>query len=295
MSVKKQMIVILRYVDKNDCVIERFFGIVHIFYTNALSLKSSIESLFARHGLSMAILRGSGYDVTMELLQLTLVVVAKSDIHIASLFNMIASLLNVVGASCKCRDILRESQATEVSEALKTSEMISYHRLNQETSLKRATDAHWGSHYGTILNLINMSSTVVEILNSIVKDDTSSEQRAEAYGLLEVIQSFDFIFSLHLIKEKMIRLAQFYLCDFSSTELMALDNQLGTHIIDVCSNDEFSTIKGIGGFAQKFVQTKKNLAYPLVYLLVKLALILHVTTASVERAFSTMKTVKIRL
>ncbi|XP_057989048.1 uncharacterized protein LOC110636400 [Hevea brasiliensis] len=242
MSVKKQMIVILRYVDKNDCVIERFFGIVHIFYTSALSLKSSIESLFARHGLSMAILRGSGYDVTMELLQLTLVVVAKSDIHIASLFNMIASLLNVVGASCKCRNILRESQATEVSEALKTSEMISYRRLNQETSLKRATDAHWGSHYGTILNLINMSSTVVEILNSIVKDDTSSEQRAEAYGLLE-----------------------------------------------------FSTIKGIGGFTQKFVQTKKNLAYPLVYLLVKLALILHVANASVEWAFSTMKTVKIQL
>ncbi len=113
---------------------------------------------------------------------------------------MIASLLNVVGASCKYRDILRESQATEVSKALKTSEMISYRRLNQETSLKRATDAHWGSHYGTILNLINMSSSVVEILNSIVKDDTSSKQRAEAYGLLEVIQSFDFIFSLHLMK-----------------------------------------------------------------------------------------------
>ncbi|XP_057988928.1 uncharacterized protein LOC131172001 [Hevea brasiliensis] len=256
------MIVILCYVDKNDCVVERFFGIVHIFDTSALSLKSSIESLFARHGLSMAILRGLGYDVTMGLLQLTLVAVAKSDIHIASLFNMIASLLNVVGASCKCRDIIQESQATEVSKALKTGETISYRRLNQETSLKRATDAHWGSHYGTILNLINMSSSVVEILNSIVKDDTSSEQRAEAYGLLE---------------------------------LMALDNQLETYIIDVCSNDEFSTIKGIGGFTQKFVQTKKNLAYPLVYLLVKLALILYVATESVERAFSTMKTVKIRL
>ncbi|KAJ9162755.1 hypothetical protein P3X46_022505 [Hevea brasiliensis] len=96
-------------------------------------------------------------------------------------------------------------------------------------------------------------------------------------------------------KEKLIHLAQFYSCDFSSTEVMALDNQLETYIIDVCSNDQFSTIKGIGGFTQKFVQTKKNLAYPLVYLLVKLALILHVANASVEWAFSTMKTVKIQL
>ncbi|KAJ9162419.1 hypothetical protein P3X46_022195, partial [Hevea brasiliensis] len=259
-SVKKQMIVILRYVDKNDCVIERFFGIVHIFYTSALSLKSSIESLFARHGLSMAILRGSGYDVTM------------GDIHIASLFNMIASLLNVVGASCKCRDILRESQATEVSEALKTGEMISYRRLNQETSLKRATDAHWDLQLQELNSHFTEMNTELLLCVACLNPNNS-------------FSSFD--------KEKLIHLAQFYPCDFSSTELMALDNQLETYIIDVCSNDEFSTIKGIGGFAQKFVQTKKNLAYPLVYLLVKLALILHVATASVERAFSTMKTVKI--
>ena len=43
------------------------------------------------------------------------------------------------------------------------------------------------------------------------------------------------------------------------------------------------------------VETKKNVVYPLVYLLVTLALTLPVVTATVERAFSAMKIVKNRL
>ena len=47
--------------------------------------------------------------------------------------------------------------------------------------------------------------------------------------------------------------------------------------------------------AETFVTTKRDLIYPLVYLLVKLALVLPVATATVERAFSAMKYVKSRL
>jgi C4-dicarboxylate transporter len=47
--------------------------------------------------------------------------------------------------------------------------------------------------------------------------------------------------------------------------------------------------------AKKLVETKKNIVYLLVYLLVELSLILSVTTATVERAFSAMKFVKNRL
>ena len=43
------------------------------------------------------------------------------------------------------------------------------------------------------------------------------------------------------------------------------------------------------------VETKKNVVYPLVYLLVSLALTLPVAIATVERAFSAMKIVKNRL
>ena len=43
------------------------------------------------------------------------------------------------------------------------------------------------------------------------------------------------------------------------------------------------------------VETKKNIVYPLVYLLVTLALVLPVATTTVERIFSAMNIVKNRL
>ncbi|KAL7215550.1 hypothetical protein ACSBR1_027662 [Camellia fascicularis] len=61
------------------------------------------------------------------------------------------------------------------------------------------------------------------------------------------------------------------------------------------SSNEFSKLKGIGDLTRKLVETKKDILYPLVYLLVKLALILPVATATVERAFSAMKFIKNRL
>ena len=96
-------------------------------------------------------------------------------------------------------------------------------------------------------------------------------------------------------KKKLIRLAEFYPEDFSSTELMKLDNQLETYILDVRSSKQFVELKGIGDLAKKMIETKRNQVYPLVYLLLTLALILPVATASVERVFSAMNIVKNRL
>ncbi|XP_075633489.1 uncharacterized protein LOC142605947 [Castanea sativa] len=61
------------------------------------------------------------------------------------------------------------------------------------------------------------------------------------------------------------------------------------------SSEEFSALKGIGQLAEKMVEMKKNVSYPLVYSLVTLALILPVATATVERAFSAMNIIKNRL
>ena len=61
------------------------------------------------------------------------------------------------------------------------------------------------------------------------------------------------------------------------------------------SIEEFSTFRGIGQIVEKMVDMKKNVSYPLVYLLVTLALILLIATATVERVFSTMNIIKNRL
>ncbi|XP_042425762.1 uncharacterized protein LOC122013568 [Zingiber officinale] len=57
----------------------------------------------------------------------------------------------------------------------------------------------------------------------------------------------------------------------------------------------FSGIEDLGSFAQKIVETLKNQVYPLVYRLIEMTLVLPVATASVGRVFSAMKMIKIDL
>lgn len=96
-------------------------------------------------------------------------------------------------------------------------------------------------------------------------------------------------------KEKLIRFAQLYPADFSEVDLMVLSDQLENYIYDVRANEKFVRVQGISGLAREMVLTKKHIVYPLVYLLMKLALTLPVATATVERAFSAMRILKNRL
>ena len=96
-------------------------------------------------------------------------------------------------------------------------------------------------------------------------------------------------------KVKLLRFAEFYPSDFSTLELIVLEHQLDNYILDVRYNDQFSEVIGVGGLAKKMVQLKKHRAYPLVYMLVQLALLLPVATATVEIVFSTMKLIKTQL
>ncbi|XP_029150698.1 uncharacterized protein [Arachis hypogaea] len=98
------------------------------------------------------------------------------------------------------RDMLRDSQMTKTIKALQSGEISSGCGLNQEIALKRARDTRWGSHYGTILRLISLFPSVVNVLEYVEEDGNNSEQRAKACHLLNVIQSFEFIFNLHLMK-----------------------------------------------------------------------------------------------
>ena len=71
--------------------------------------------------------------------------------------------------------------------------------MNQETNLKRIGDTRWGSYYETILNLILMFSTIVNVLE-IIEEDDLSDQKVEAWSIMRSILSFEFVFTLHLMK-----------------------------------------------------------------------------------------------
>ncbi|XP_043808342.1 zinc finger MYM-type protein 1-like [Manihot esculenta] len=61
-SVKEQMSLVLRFVNDKGMVLERFLGLVHVNETSAKVLKNAIDTFFAKHDLSLAKLRGQGYD-----------------------------------------------------------------------------------------------------------------------------------------------------------------------------------------------------------------------------------------
>ncbi|XP_077249215.1 uncharacterized protein LOC143888666 [Tasmannia lanceolata] len=179
-SSKEQMAVVIRYVDKLGHVVERLLGITHVPNTTATSLKEEIEAILAKHKLSISRLRGQGYD------GLALVGVAKKNMNISDLFFLVTNVVNVVGGSCKRHDILQEIQLAKIKEALENGELSNGQGLNQETTLKRAGDTRWSSHYRTLVSLEYMFSSILDVLDLIVKDmKLSSDQRHEAHNLLK--------------------------------------------------------------------------------------------------------------
>ncbi|XP_060178052.1 uncharacterized protein LOC132607985 [Lycium barbarum] len=88
-------------------------------------------------------------------------------------------------------------------------------------------------------------------------------------------------------------LAKCYPDEFDELQIRDLSYQLDTFIFHMRSgNPKFSNLQGIRDLAKALVETNLVDTYSLVYLLVKLTLILPVATATVERAFSSMKRIK---
>jgi hAT family C-terminal dimerisation region len=96
-------------------------------------------------------------------------------------------------------------------------------------------------------------------------------------------------------KDMLIKLASFYPREFENVNTATLGYQLDTYIHDVRLDDRFHDVRNLNDLSKKLVETKKNHVYSYVYLLLKLALLLPVATATVERAFSAMNIIKTKL
>ncbi|KAI5343372.1 hypothetical protein L3X38_011248 [Prunus dulcis] len=196
-SIKEQMAMVLRYVNDKGQIIERFVGVQHVTDTTSSALKEAIDEFFSSANLSFSKLRGQGYDGASNMR--ALVAVAKKNIDVNSFFTTANSLVNVVGASCKRRDALRAQYQEELVRAFEDDCLITGRGLNQERTLKRAGDTRWNSHYGTLISIISMFPSVVNVLQMIV-DDNPNDSSGEAYKLWREIQSFEFVFHLFVMK-----------------------------------------------------------------------------------------------
>ena len=132
-------------------------------------------------------------------LQLDVVAVVRKHTGIGNFFDMISVLLNVVGASSKRKDMIRDINQEHVRKALGCGQLKTGTGLNQELSLQRPGDTRWSSHYKTLKSLVDLFPTIIKVLEYVEKEDRDDKNRRQAFGLLVYFQSFDFVFYLHLM------------------------------------------------------------------------------------------------
>jgi hypothetical protein len=118
----------------------------------------------------------------------------------------------------------------------------------------------------------------------------ASVEILECFSCLSLKNSFSMV-----NLDKLARLSSIYHEDFSNGDRATIRGQLESCIHHVRIHFSFSTCINVESLATKMVETEKYLVFSLVYKLIELALILPVSTASVERAFSAMKIIKSKL
>ncbi|XP_076956696.1 uncharacterized protein LOC143631974 [Bidens hawaiensis] len=218
-SLKEQMAVVVRYVDKLGIVKESFIGIAHVKDTSSSTLKQAIVSLLASNQLSIDQVRGQGYDGASNMrgefnglkalilkdnpsahyihcfahqLQLVIVAVAKKHTGVKTFYEYLAMIVNTVSASCKQKDMIREAKKERVEKEIEKGEIKTGKRLNQEVSLVRAGDTRWGSHHRTIISVLRLFSEVVDVLRYIKKEGDVTQQRSNAKGILSYFKKLEF-------------------------------------------------------------------------------------------------------
>ncbi|KAM6582276.1 hypothetical protein CsatB_009281 [Cannabis sativa] len=229
-SKREQMAIILRFVDDDGFIQERFFDLVHVRDTTALTLKNEITRVLSHHCLDIQNIRGQGYDGASNMrgewkglqalflkdcpyayyvhcfahrLQLALVAASREVLYVHEFFSNLNFVINVVGASCKRHDELQAAQATQIAHMIAIDELESGRGANQIGTIKRASDTRWGSHFSSICSLQNMFGATCSVLENIIKEGSNYHQRGDANAAYNMITSFEFIFILHLMKEIM--------------------------------------------------------------------------------------------
>ena len=253
-SHKEQMAMVVRFVDKWGIVKERFLCVTHVQETTSLFLKSTIDSLLSQHGLTMQKVRGQGYDGASNMrgemnglkalilrenssayyvhcfahqLHLVVVAVAKDHLLVGQFFDMVNVLLNVVGASCKRNDLLRQSYHEQVNREIGLGVLETGSGLNQELGLARPGLTRWGSHYKTLQRVVVMYPTIMTVLEYVKMDGAEQHQRTQAFGLITYFDSFNFVFFIQLmlvvlgitdtLNVSLQKRSRYIKCNFTST------------------------------------------------------------------------------
>ena len=229
------MAIVVRFVNKEGIIKERFLDLIHVKDTAALTLKDSICAVLSDNNLSVRDIRGQGYDGASNMrgewnglkalilsecpyayyihcmahqLQLALVAASREAHEVHNFFQHAISIINVVSASSKRNDELLAKQAEQIAHEIELGEFDTGMGANQMGSLQRPGDTRWSSHYKSIQSLKKMFGATISVLPSIANDCSIKRfSRRDAAGALHIILTFDFVFVLVLM-EKIMKITE---------------------------------------------------------------------------------------
>ena len=225
-SNKEQMAIILRYVDDDGFIRERFFEVVCVNDTSALTLKREICIVLNRYNLLIENLRGQGYDGASNMrgewnglqalflkdcpyayyvhcfahrLQLALVAASKEVHDVWLFFSKLSSIVNFVGASAKRCSELKSIREDEIVDMISSGELETGIGANQIHTLQRPGPTRWSSHFTSVSRLIDMFGSTCTLLEKLIDNGLNSNIRGEAKGAYKEMKTFEFVFILLLL------------------------------------------------------------------------------------------------
>ncbi|KAM5580830.1 hypothetical protein ABKV19_010172 [Rosa sericea] len=190
-SSKEQMAIILRFVDCQGIIRERFFKIVSVPDTTSQTLKDEISKVLTMYNLQVRNMRGQGYDGASNMrgiynglqalfleecpyayyvhcfahrLQLTLNATAKGVHDIWQFFSTLSLIVNFVDSSAKRHSALKAVRKEEIADLVACGQLQTGTGANQVCTLQRAAATRWSSHFRSIKSLIELFSSTKKLL-----------------------------------------------------------------------------------------------------------------------------------
>ncbi|KAL6640222.1 hypothetical protein ACP70R_022071 [Stipagrostis hirtigluma subsp. patula] len=138
-SKKEQMAIVVRFVNNEGLIKERFLDLIQVKETAALTLKDSICAVLSGR-------RGS------------------------QLFQHANFIINIVSASPKWNDELLANQTEEITREIELGDLDTGRGANQLGSLQRPGDTRWSSHHKSIQSLKKMFAATISVPRSVAND-----------------------------------------------------------------------------------------------------------------------------
>ncbi|XP_059658551.1 uncharacterized protein LOC132304859 [Cornus florida] len=262
-SKRDKMALVLRYVDKNGFLQERFFDLVHVKDTTSLNLKKDLCTVLSHYNLDVHNLRGQGYD----------------------------------GA----RNMRGEWNVMEIAHLIDLDELETGRGANQIVLNNLIEDGGNYKIRGDVDTAFNTlrSFQFVFILH-LIKDiigELNNRFSEKAMKLVALSSAFDPRDDYKLFNVEYIctLLDEFYPQDFTDQERIMLTFQLQHYVVEMPVHSYLKNMSTISELCRGLVETKKSKIYFLIDRLIRLVLTLPVSMATTERAFSTMKLGKTQL